>query len=378
MRAINIAITVNLTTDSQQSIFYNGANQHCVFLYMLLKSLPFVNNVWLAGNVYGNEISTHMFMAEFAEDIVPLNTVIFDTDLLIEMNSFIGRDHADVVRRRGGKVIAYKFGNELFMSLETMLFSAHGTWIPHPTLVQFDQIWTTPQHARSCGSFFGNLLRARVEILPHLWHPHFIEEKRKLDKVFSSNWGYKPSNRPGRKVGIFEPNLNVIKTSLIPMMASNAAYLQRREAIEHVYVTNALQLLDNRTFKHIALQLEVCRDHVATIEPRHVFVDFMASGCDIVVSHQFENELNYLYFECLYGGYPLVHNSAMLHQAGYQYAHFDIDDCARVLLKAIDDHDRALGDYQLVAATILESVDPTAGPVKKLYADAVRKVFAWK
>ncbi|WP_175029443.1 DUF2827 family protein, partial [Burkholderia seminalis] len=36
----NIAITINVQRDATQSIWYNGANQHCVYLYMLLKQSP--------------------------------------------------------------------------------------------------------------------------------------------------------------------------------------------------------------------------------------------------------------------------------------------------------------------------------------------------
>lgn len=39
---------------------------------------------------------------------------------------------------------------------------------------------------------------------------------------------------------------------------------------------------------------------------------FLSKVVDIVLSHQWGNPLNYLYFDVMYAGYPLVHNSPYL------------------------------------------------------------------
>jgi hypothetical protein len=44
---------------------------------------------------------------------------------------------------------------------------------------------------------------------------------------------------------------------------------------------------------------------------------------DAVITHQWENDLNYLYWDVLSLGYPLVHNSSRIKDAGYYYPDFD-------------------------------------------------------
>ena len=44
-----------------------------------------------------------------------------------------------------------------------------------------------------------------------------------------------------------------------------------------------------------------------------------------VVTHQTLNELTNLYFETLYLGLPLIHNSPMLEDYGYYYNDFDLE-----------------------------------------------------
>ena len=56
-----------------------------------------------------------------------------------------------------------------------------------------------------------------------------------------------------------------------------------------------------------------------SFEQRFVSADFLTNHCDAVVTHHWENGLNYLYYEVLHGGYPLVHNSACLKDWGYYY-----------------------------------------------------------
>ena len=77
-----------------------------------------------------------------------------------------------------------------------------------------------------------------------------------------------------------------------------------------------------------------------TIEPRFVSPQFLANHCDAVVTHHWENGLNYLYYEVLYGGYPLIHNSEFLKDYGYYYDDFDAESGADALLSARAEHDR--------------------------------------
>lgn len=58
---------------------------------------------------------------------------------------------------------------------------------------------------------------------------------------------------------------------------------------------------------------------------------------DVLISHQWENELNYLYCEALYKGTPLVHNSPRLRDVGYYYDGFDIDAGAAQTVRALSD-----------------------------------------
>jgi len=379
MKRLNIAITMNLDGDGGQSIWYNGGNQHCVFLYLLLRSLPLARNVWLCGNRKGDEISPDLMLDEFSGDVFRLNDVIADVDLLIDMNANIGHEHAAEVHRRGGRCVAYRFGNEYVMAVESCSLDAHqrggAPWVPNRNRVAYDEVWTNPQHARTCRSFFEALYGAPVKILGHLWAPYFIERLVATNEAFRSFWSYRDKG-PRKSIGIYEPNLNVVKSSIIPMLIADRAYRDNAALIEHIYVTNTAHLIRHPVFSHIALGLETCRSAVATIDPRFPFVAFAAEKAEVVVSHQFENALNYLFYEALHGGYPLIHNSDMLDDAGYRYDGFDVDDGARALSYALHEHDREIDGYCRRAQQFLQKVSPASPQVIDEYDATIASLMA--
>ena len=104
--------------------------------------------------------------------------------------------------------------------------------------------------------------------------------------------------------------------------------------------------------------------------------DFLARYTDIVVSHQWENGLNYAYNDALYGGYPFIHNSKLLPKGvGYYYDQFDAFEGARVLLDVIDNHDKHHADYVKRANEYLESQSPTNPVNIYCYEKELKRLF---
>jgi hypothetical protein len=92
----------------------------------------------------------------------------------------------------------------------------------------------------------------------------------------------------------------------------------------------------------------------------------------IFVCHQMMNSLNYLYYELLYYGYPLVHNSPDLDGCGYRYSGYDVEQLSDAILTAYKHHDRSIETYKLRARTYLKRVDPNDPDVRNTFEQALK------
>jgi hypothetical protein len=373
MKRINVAISISITQDQSQSIWVNGGNQNCVYLYMLLKQSPLVGEVWL---VHDDGITSYppgLHMAEIESSLKPISDVIGQADLLIEMGTQVANEHLNAVRASGGKTVSYRFGNDYVITVEIINFNSIA-WQPNLHRNRFDEIWTNPQHANTCSSYFAALYKAPVFVLPHIWSPYFIDKTLAANPQIKASFGYK-NHGMAKRVAMFEPNINVVKSSLIPMLACSELYDKRPELIKHVYMTNTFRLKENSAFKHIALGLQMVQDNKATSEGRFGFAEFAAQYTDVVISHQWENGLNYLFYDALYGHYPLVHNSPYLRDVGYYYRDFDVFDAARTLQEAIETHDVQTANYNAKADEFLRSVDAVDPANVEAYTQRIAQLF---
>ena len=86
----------------------------------------------------------------------------------------------------------------------------------------------------------------------------------------------------------------------------------------------------------------------------------MANHADAVVTHHWENGLNYLYYEALFGGYPLIHNSEFIADYGYYYPSFNAEEGGKVLEMALRTHDANLEEYKIKSKHLLDRRSPTS------------------
>ncbi|RYH30832.1 MAG: DUF2827 family protein, partial [Alcaligenaceae bacterium] len=178
------------------------------------------------------------------------------------------------------------------------------------------------------------------------------------------------------RIGIFEPNVCMVKTSNIPLLVCEAAHRQDPARIRYIRAYNTLHLKEHSVFAGFASSLDIVRHGLATFEGRFPTYDMLGPQVDLVVAHHWENGQNYLYYEALYGGFPLVHNSGFLEGNGYSYEGFDCVEGAAALLRAMATHDEGLVDYRRNAAGFLATLDPLHPANLRAHHDALLSLYA--
>lgn len=356
----------------EQSLWENGIYQNCLFLVMLLLKAPNVGETYLViGGGDGDTSDARRFMADSPVPIIDMDAATGKLDVMIEMSAQLNRDWAVNFRERGGKIVTMRVGNDYVIDIERMIFNKqHGLLIAG---TPYDEIWTLPEYERTCMHYFGTAMRAPVRLMQHLWSSAVID-RASATLPSGETFGYKPGRKKWR-LGIFEPNICMVKTSHLPLLLIDVAHRAKPDLIELVRAYNTFHMKDHVTFVGFANSLDIVRHGLATFEGRFPVYQCLSSQVDAVVCHQWENGQNYLYYEALYGSYPLIHNSTFIEDCGYFYPGFDCEEGGLALIQAFAQHDADLAGYRERARTFLRTLDPENENNVRAYNEALVKLY---
>ena len=369
---LKVGVTLHIRNGTQ-SLWENGIFQNCLFLVMLLERAPHVGEVYLVHGGDGKLEHREQLLSGLPFQFLSMDEAHSVLDVTIEMSAQLDAAWVASFRDKGGKIIAAHVGNDYAIDVERMIFDK-----PHGHLMNgaaYHAVWTLPEYLRTCVPYYAAATRVATTTMPHLWSPVVLE--RAIANLPSDKpYGYQVGAKAWR-VAIFEPNLSVVKTSFIPLLGCEVAHRQNPHALDKVYAFNTAHLQQHSVMQGFCDALNIHRHGLVEYHNRAATFEVMAHYANAVVSHQWENAQNYLYYELLWGGYPLIHNSPFVEQAncGYYYPDFDCEQAGAAILNALATHDENLADYQRNARTYLHSVDPYNPENIAIYDRAIVGLF---
>ena len=326
-RPLRVGITIALASEAE-TLWNNGIKQNAIFLAEALKGCEGVGAVWLV-NFTATPITP-----ELPWDLQRWPTVTFEAikdqlDILIELGGQVSTAQTDYLKDRGTRLVSYCCGSEYVAAMESMLFSRPSFGYDLFVNQRYDAIWMIPQVAGISEHYFSTLRRRPARVVPFVWDPVFVTQRA---AGYGAMGEYRPKTGP-RRISIMEPNINVVKFCLYPIFIVEEAFRLRSDLIAFLHVTNSQRLAtESREFIALMNQLDIVRGHKAAFIGRFETPQFLAEMTDVVVSHQWENPLNYLYLEACWQGYPLVHNAALCPELGYYYSGNDVSAGCKQLL----------------------------------------------
>ncbi|RZL67496.1 MAG: DUF2827 domain-containing protein [Variovorax sp.] len=368
---LRVGITIGLHHPAE-TLWNNGIKQNAVFLAEALKHCPNVASVVLAN-------TTAVPITEALPwDLKRWPTIAFDAsqdqfDVLIELGGQINAEQTELLKKRGGRLVSYCCGSEYVTTMESILFD-RPMWGSNLFINQrYDAVWVIPQVAGTSRSYFEVFRRQTATEVPFVWSPVFLEERT---RALPHAGIYQP-RQGARRLSVLEPNINIVKFCLYPALIAEEAYRARPDAIALLQVTNADRIArESMEFITLMNQLDIVRDRKAVFLGRHETPVFLAENTDIVVSHQLENPLNYLYLEVCWQGFPLVHNATLCPDLGYYYDGNDVRAGAARLLEAIDGHDAEAASYRSTQRERIARFLPDDAALVARYTELLGTLFS--
>lgn len=361
---------VAVQNDVVGSFWMNGMTQNLVFLALLLQRERVVDEVHVVP--IPDDARSHEPSVVFGFKQMCLSDAIEKLDVLIEVGMRVPDEAVLAFQKRGGKIVSYVAGNSFVMNLEAIASHLEDRAEILPPF-DFDAVWITPQHWHTNFSYAKYTKSKHVHQVSQIWDPIIL--RHGISRI-QHNFFYKQRLKTGCSIGIFEPNVNVLKTFHFPVLICEALYRQKPEAIAHVYAANTVHLKQNLHFAEFFDCLDLLKAQKVTAETRFPVYELLGQFVDTVVAHHWENGLNYLYYDVLYGGYPLVHNSAFLKDVGYYFESFDVQSGAAALARAHEEHDAHLPRYQEQNRELLWSVNPDNPILQRQHGDLLEALVS--
>ena len=316
MTTFKIGLTVennfNEKYKNRSLLFSNGFNQNCYFLFELYKlcgHTPF----WVS----------HENKEDNSNVIAYKDVTNENTDIIVELQIPIENTH---LPNYSGPVVTIVFGAQLQLDMEQIV---HGTIYKDYHKDSYNRypgksaIWLTPQHLQSLntGYYLEELHNCPSYEAPFLWSSINCPDP-------FTNMDFENMKGP-MNIVIMEPNINMGKNSLIPMMIVNNLWKRNPDAFKMCWVITNNQFQTTSYFHNNILKMLPCfhgHQNKTTFSKRANLKDIKSTFNNepfVMLSYQNSWDLNYTFTEALHCKIPLIHNSPALNKEGVGYYYND-------------------------------------------------------
>lgn len=352
MKNLKIGITIAIRS-IDEALWINGIKLNILILVKLLKNSKNNYQVCLLNST---DVDLSEKRPNYLEDVdvFKFKEKYTEMDLIITMGTQVHEEYLKHFKSLGNKrVVSYRCGNNYIITAENVMFKdGSGDSATYQVEKEFDELWYIPQqHETNCG-YYKTIYRANSMIVPFIWHQKYILESLiSIEKNFRSGNGkkgfqYEPKEK--KVLGVMEPNINIVKFCLIPLLVAEEAYRTEtgKKHIEKIMLTNAEKVKEHREFMGIVRTLDMYKDGIIRAESRYQTAYILTQYIDVLICHQLLNPLNYLYLDAVYMGYPVLHNAWMVKDLAYYYEGSDTEDGAKQLNEILLNHDNNLDEYR--------------------------------
>lgn len=350
-----IGITIGLTKDNE-SMWINGIKQNAIFLQNALQKAGYKVTLLDCNNKVdadknGKLLDDKLIWDSKTFPIHRYSSEIHKIDVLIQLGVTLRPETLKQFKGFPGnpnkRIIKYMCGNNYVIEMERCLFTEKTTEAVWKSDGLLDECWYVPQQGYQNHEYYRVLMGLdadKVKAVPFVWDPMFIDQIETLYNRDSAVPVYQAKPAAEKQICIMEPNMNVVKYSMIPLLIIEDACVKYDIDFKTTNLISGVKLAAQQWWSTTMNNTKMIKKRIQTAGrlPVHAI---LAQHTDIVISHQWENPLNYSYLDAMYLQFPLIHNADMIRDAGYYYPGFNIGKGADHLKWVLDNHDNNIEAY---------------------------------
>ena len=344
MRKINVGLSIQIN-DKDDSFWVNGIKQNAVTLREMFSHCPNVGSSKLI-NLGALKDYKGTVWEPFADDIIDFEACLDQLDVVITATVSFSSAMIDRLESKGIPIVKQIMGNEYAIFSEQMLFKEEST-NDYGKRRNHKAAWISPHFYEQNKDFFEIIIDNPTYIGPYIWSPRFIEQHaRDCKEQLGFESQYVPRGNEAKSLSTFEPNINILKTCLTPVIITEKFYRKAPHLLDKMNVFGSSILTKKKILVDFVKDLSVYKDKKMFFEARYPMAWSLLKHTDIVVAHQRDLALNYAYFDAAWLGFPVVHNSHMLKDIGFYYEDWDADQASDILIDVAKDFDSEYEAYK--------------------------------
>ena len=245
--------------------------------------------------------------------------------------------------KRGAFVTKLYLGNALNIDVETTTIMK-GFYIPHHNAGALDAVWTSPHYLQHLQYLQAINKTERSEIVPYLWDSCFLEQNG------VNRWSPSPGGWRTTDIVILEPNISFQKHALYPLLLVEAFARRCSEWRGRVVLMNYDKLERSAHFVHEVLPALTSIKGRLVPKGRDTLPNILqANPHALFVTHNVNNDYNYMLFELMDRGFPALHTSAGWKNFGYYWSSANWEDAQSLLFDVLQNHTEREAAYTCAA-----------------------------
>lgn len=319
------------------NIFNNGLFQNILILYKLFEILGYT--VYL---ITDRDEMLHGYKTIGPEEIIR-NPI--DIKLYIEIGMSVTAVFREYLKKIGAKRVKLYLGNILNIDIESIHLTP-GIDFPHHVSGDLDEIWTSPHYGQNLeyAAILNSVDLSKTKIAPYVWDRCFINDITKWKP--SSDW-------TKTDIVITEPNISYQKCYLLPLLLVESFAKAYPEWKGKLIITNSDRFKANVHVTKTLLTSLVITNRIV-FEKRKTILEMTRDySSSVFIGHQFNNEFNYMTFELMISGFPLLHNSNVWSTFGYYWEPGKWSESISLLKQVLSNHSSNLEKYKSEAEQLV-------------------------
>ena len=341
-KKFNVGITVYIK-EPTESLFSNGLKQNAITFLETFSKCKNVDKVYFINLGEQKDLSQSPWKA-YSDHIIDFDQALEKIDLAVTVAVTFTDEMLEKLVAKNIKIVKHVLGTEYHLIVESMLFGSKAN-SGYKRRNHHSAVWISPHIYPTNKDLMEAICRCPAYEAPFVWSPKFLEEDVEACKKSINISGVYETKDKEKRISVFEPNLNVVKNSLTPIITGEKFYRKAPELLKKVSLFCANEIKTKPILVDFVKDLDVYANKKMFFESRYRIAWSLFNHTDIVLCHQRDLALNYLYFDAAWLGFPVVHNAHMVKELGYYYEGFDAEAAADQLVYVAKNFDNEKAEY---------------------------------